>query len=155
MWSVGPWLTTLRARCDAAAAAGDADGLGDALAVYARAAAAALDLALSRGLVLDVNPGNFAADATGRPIYLDDDLARGDRLPGLAFAVLRRIDEYAAVPAAVARYVAALAAALRARPAIAGADLDLAGDLVSTTSLLRTDLARRAAEHLAAVLRYK
>lgn len=104
LWTVSPWLTTLRRTMDDAEARGDEDMLGAALADFAVVAAAALRLAASHHIVLDLHPSNFGSgDATYH--YLDDDVAHGVRLPAIGYSLLQRVDEYAAFPAAIERYL--------------------------------------------------
>jgi hypothetical protein len=104
LWTVAPWLTTLRTWMAQAETARDEGTLELALTAFAEAAVQALSLAARSGLVLDVHPSNFTL-ADGRIAYLDDDIALGSRVPAIGHALLRRVDEYAAWPAATAAYV--------------------------------------------------
>jgi signal recognition particle receptor subunit beta len=111
LWTMTPWLTTLRGAMEAASAASDEEGLAGALRSYAVAAAKALALTARAHLVLDVHPSNFAL-SDSRVVYLDDDIVSGDRIPGIGHALLRRVEEYERHSSAVEAYLHALEAAL-------------------------------------------
>lgn len=150
LWTITPWLTTLRTWMERAEAEGDAESLTAALTTYAEAAVMTLEAAGGTGLLLDVHPSNFAR-ADGRVVYLDDDIAAGERHLALGHALLRRVDEYSTWPAAVEGYLSALEYALRgrlSREALRRADLgnSLAGAHVHTTA------ARDAQERLLVAL---
>jgi signal recognition particle receptor subunit beta len=133
LWTVTPWVPTLRGSMARAIANADEDGLGSALVAFARVAASALQLAARAQLVLDIHPSNFGAH-DGRVFYLDDDVETGTTLPSLGFALLTRVDEYAAHPGAVERYVDALVDALVER--------------LTPTELRKLDVERALAEAL-------
>jgi hypothetical protein len=114
LWTVSPWVTTLRTWMARAVHEGDEAALQVALEAFARAAVDALVLAARAGVVLDVHPSNFAV-ADGRVVYLDDDVATGERLPAIGHVLLRRVEEYASFPRCTAAYVATLQQALGAR----------------------------------------
>ena len=103
LWTVTPWLTTLRTWMGRADAAGDENSLEAALSTFAEAAVKALVLAVRQGLVLDVHPSNFGL-ADGRLVYVDDDVVKGRAVPAIGHVILRRFDEYARWPAALAEY---------------------------------------------------
>jgi hypothetical protein len=107
LWTVGPWVTTLRAWMQRADATGNEPLLAEALLAYGEAAVRALILAARSGLVLDVHPSNFAM-AEKRLAYLDDDIVPGDRIPAIGHSLMRRVDEYERWPAAIAAYVQGL-----------------------------------------------
>jgi hypothetical protein len=94
-----------------AAAAGDDDALGSALAAFAEAVIASIALAARKRVMLDVSPSNFAR-VRGAVRYIDDDATVGDALPFVGHSVVRRIDEYRERPEALARYVAAVEAGI-------------------------------------------
>ncbi|MFW6067277.1 MAG: hypothetical protein ACOC97_02990 [Myxococcota bacterium] len=107
LWTVCPWVTTLRAAMTDAEGRANDGALGRALSCYARSVVEALLLAARRQIVLDVHPSNFAV-VNGQTVYVDDDVADGRELPSIGHAVLRRIDEYGHRPSAVSTYVRAL-----------------------------------------------
>jgi signal recognition particle receptor subunit beta len=107
LWTIAPWVVTLRGEMTEAARSRDHDSLADALRAYAEAVAAAVRLASKQGFALDVHPSNFARHA-GRLAYIDDDVDKSDRLPALGHAIVRRIDEYRAFESAVDAYLAHL-----------------------------------------------
>jgi hypothetical protein len=85
----------------------DEDALGRALEAFARAAVESMVLAVDRSASLDVHPSNFAG--SGENLwYLDDDVGCGNRIPGIGYAVLHRVEEYSHRPRAVERYLTAL-----------------------------------------------
>lgn len=126
LWTVTPWVRTLRADMSEAATASDESALGEALERFARAAIDALVLASRHEVALDVHPGNYAVVGS-RLHYLDDDVGTGPTLPAIGDAILRRGEEYARFPRPLARYGDSLIdAALRhlrdeERAALAGA----------------------------------
>lgn len=127
VWTVSPWLTTLRSAMTSAAVQGADQWLGEILTIYARCAVDALVMASRRRIVLDVHPSNFALGRDGC-VYLDDDVATGDRIPSIGHALLRRVHEYAGHGAAVEAYVQALERSLVDRiTAEEAAGLDLSG----------------------------
>ncbi len=114
LWTVCPWVTTLRAWMGQAAAGGDETALELALTAYVDAAMEALAAAARAHIVIDVHPSNFAL-AEGRIVYLDDDFGTGDSVPAIGHALLRRVDEYARWPMAVEAYLQALIASIENR----------------------------------------
>jgi signal recognition particle receptor subunit beta len=104
LWTVAPWVTTLRGEMTAAVAARDQAWLASSLCAFADAAAQSLELLLARGLALDVHPSNFATHA-GRIVYLDDDVDEAPRLITLGHALLRRVDEHCTFERAVDTYI--------------------------------------------------
>jgi signal recognition particle receptor subunit beta len=149
LWTVTPWLTTLRAWMRSAARASNDDELAKALEVFADVVMASVKLAAQAGTVLDVHPANFAV-AGDRIVYLDDDIVAGSSLPTVGHAIVRRIDEYAEHPAAVERYVSRLAAGLSELSPEIGRRLDLRNRIEAAQA--QTELARRAQGRLAACL---
>jgi signal recognition particle receptor subunit beta len=113
LWTVSPWMTPLRAVMLHAASTGQQDVLEHALACYARGTAAAVQLAVRRGLVLDVHPSNFACIGD-RIHYMDDDVDDGTTVPTLGHALLQRVVEYPLPREAWDRYMAHFLEALRA-----------------------------------------
>lgn len=130
LWTVCPWLGTLRSALDHAAKRGDSEELGRKLELYAEAAIRAIALAARERVLLDVHPSNFA-DAGGQLVYLDDDIAEGDGSPTFGHALLHRVAEYDAFPAAVARYCRALEDGLTAISAAEASRSGLAQALIS------------------------
>lgn len=112
LWTICPWIPTLRSRMARAEARGDQAALGEALELFVEACVSALRDALERRLVLDVHPSNFGVDR-GALYYIDDDVGVGDRLPSIGYSILQRIGEYEAFPEALERYLRALESALR------------------------------------------
>jgi hypothetical protein len=104
LWSIGPWVMTLRHLMMSAVERDDEPALTEALAYFAEAAIEALLVNVCEGVVLDVHPSNFGRDG-GRSVYLDDDASLGGKNPAIGHALLRRVDEYARFPVAVGRYV--------------------------------------------------
>ena len=100
VWTVAPFLLTLREQLDAAAAARDETAMARALAAYARGLGLTLELAVEQGLSLDPNPSNFASQG-GQLRYIDDDVALHRGAIGLEDAFLARFTEYPATPEAV------------------------------------------------------
>lgn len=112
MWTVSPWLTTLRAAMIYAEKHRYLESLGESLLYFAEAALESLKLALECEIQLDVHPSNFAR-LGARVFYLDDDIGHGARVPSIGHALLRRVEEYAAHPAIVDAYVAYVVQRLR------------------------------------------
>ncbi|MCA9628528.1 MAG: hypothetical protein KC766_12710, partial [Myxococcales bacterium] len=111
LWTVTPWLTTLRGSMTFAVHRKDGAELERSLVIFGELVVRALILAAKSQVLLDVHPSNFAS-LRDRCYYLDDDIVRGTRLPAVGFALLRRVEEYAEWPAATRAYVDAVAAAL-------------------------------------------
>lgn len=129
LWTLTPWLTTLRAEMVEANAKGDEATLGAALEAYALAALESVTLAARGGPVLDVHPSNFARGPSGL-CYLDDEQHAPGAMPAFGHAILQRAEEYARWPDAMARYLGALRGAMLARvSAPAVASLGLASSL--------------------------
>jgi signal recognition particle receptor subunit beta len=151
LWTITPWLTTLRNWMERSEQLEDEATLELALCAFADAAVQALQVASQQRLTLDVHPSNFAL-AEGRLVYLDDDIGTGTRLPTLGHALLRRADEYAQWPRAVAGYVTGLEQGL----GMAAPDLDeatrrdLAAGLASALAV--SPAATQARTRLLAVL---
>jgi signal recognition particle receptor subunit beta len=103
LWTVAPWMTTLRGDMTRALSARDQKALGDALCLYARAVVAALLLAGRSGVVLDVHPSNFGSIGSAL-FYIDDDIAVGTSLPLIGHAILQRVEELPDEPA-IATYL--------------------------------------------------
>lgn len=104
LWTVSPWVVTLRGELAAAARDRDPVALSAALRAYADCVIASARLASTRRIALDVHPSNFAR-WQGRLVYIDDDVDQTDRLPALGHAIVRRIDEYHSFECAVDEYV--------------------------------------------------
>lgn len=113
LWTLAPWLTTLRTVMNDAERSVDLPRLTGALRAFAAAAGRAVSLAAHQRLLLDVHPSNFAAVGS-ELYYLDDDIAQGDSLPQLGHALLQRVEEYAPHAAVIASYLTAVEQALTA-----------------------------------------
>lgn len=112
MWTVSPWLTTLRASMIYAEKHGYLESLQESLVLFADAALESLRLALEREIQLDVHPSNFARLGS-HVYYVDDDIGSGASVPSIGHALLRRVEEYAKHPEVVEAYVSHVARALR------------------------------------------
>ena len=112
MWTVSPWLTTLRASMSYAEKHGYLESLRESLILFADAALGSLKLALEREIQLDVHPSNFARLGS-HVYYVDDDIGSGASLPSIGHALLRRVEEYAEHPEVVEAYVSHVAEGLR------------------------------------------
>lgn len=104
LWTICPWMGTLRSAMEHAAEHHDTKQLGEALAVFARMAVESMLQTARRGLVLDVHPSNFATVGE-RPVYLDDDISDGEHIPTVGHALLQRVLEYERSAAAVEHYL--------------------------------------------------
>lgn len=111
LWTISPWLETLRSQMTFAVDQKDVARLREALRGFVDAACTSLRLAVENGLVLDVQPSNFGVIG-GRCYYVDDDMSQGARPLGIGHALLRRADEYAEFPEAVEDYGEYLLSAL-------------------------------------------
>jgi hypothetical protein len=112
MWTVSPWLTTLRASMAYAEKHGYLESLQESLLAFADVALGSLRLALDREIQLDVHPSNFAR--LGSQIYyVDDDIGSGVSLPGIGHALLRRVEEYPDQPQVVEAYVSHVARGIK------------------------------------------
>lgn len=107
VWTVCPWVSTLRRQMGRAVERGDAASLASALAAFATAAVESMALAVRQEVQLDVHPSNFALTPDGL-WYVDDDIGHSPLLPAIAHSLLRRVDEYSAWEAAVDVYLSAL-----------------------------------------------
>ena len=107
VWTVAPWLRTLRKEMSEAVEQGRERSLSGALENFARAAGQSALLATRNGVLLDVHPSNFAS-VDRRLFYLDDDIDSSHQLPGLGHALLQRIEEYSDWPEVIESYVAAV-----------------------------------------------
>ena len=114
LWTISPWLLTLRGEMSAAVAAQDEDALTLALAKYASAVVRALRLAVQMGFVLDVHPSNFA-NQSNRIVYIDDEVSPGTSIPTAGYALLLRVQEYAQWPRAISGYLEAFGEALQTK----------------------------------------
>jgi hypothetical protein len=150
LWTVAPWLSTLRAVMGHADRTGDEAALTDALAAFARAVGLGLALTARHAIVLDVHPSNFGI--LGDQIYyLDDDIGSGSTYPAVGHALLRRVVEYAHRPAVIEAYLVALEAALRAQ--LSPDELERLGvALALDEAIVRTRIAHEARIRLAAAL---
>ncbi|MGD8859730.1 MAG: ADP-ribosylation factor-like protein [Myxococcales bacterium] len=93
IWTVAPWMRTLRAEMAEAASSGDDQKLTDAVVRYARAVSEATRMA-ARGVPLDVQPDNFAA-LEGQIFYLGDEPDADGGAGATASAVLRQVEDLA------------------------------------------------------------
>ncbi|MDH5493285.1 MAG: hypothetical protein OEY14_15130, partial [Myxococcales bacterium] len=114
LWTVTPWLETMRSAMAKAIEAADEAALSQQLEGYARAAILSMCVAARRGAVLDVHPSNFAFDGSAIA-YLDDDIASGSRMPSIAYAMLQRVQEYAAHSKARESYIVRLQSEIERR----------------------------------------
>lgn len=157
LWTVSPWLTTLRSRMSDANEAGDEHALGAALADFARAASSAMALASTRRIVLDVHPSNFAMESGrdgDRLRYLDDDVSFAESFPMLGHALLRRVEEYEERPGAIDRYLGALEAEIAGGlDAVARAGLRAAVEQCFVRSPAALEAQARIVSHLRWVAR--
>lgn len=112
LWTVAPWLPTLRSRMTEAILAENEQGLTAALCDYACTAVDAAVLVSARGIVLDVHPSNYVRRREAIH-YVDDDIATGSTLPMFGHALVRRVEEYALWPTAAAHYLDVLECQLR------------------------------------------
>lgn len=146
LWTVAPWVPTLRGRMAESDRAGNQASLRAALLTYAQVALHAVALAAVNSVLLDVHPSNFGL-LDGKVVYLDDDVGNGERLPAIGHQLLRRVDEYAHHAGPVGAYVEALAAGLGAE--LSAEQIDRAGlrsSLEQTT--VRSQLATNARRQL-------
>jgi hypothetical protein len=149
LWTIAPWLTTLRALMGRAVEQRDEYDLTSHLALFAKAAVQAATLASRQGVTLDVSPSNFGV-VGNRLYYLDDDIGEGVRLPALAHALLQRVEEHLEFPTAVRGYQRALEAEIEQRLGREDvATLGLAAGLAALTP--RSAAARDVAAALLAV----
>ena len=120
LWTISPWLTTLRGLMSFAERRKDATTLGQTLAAYARVSVTCMELAARRGVSLDVHPSNFAV--LGESVfYLDDDIDLGKAMPLLPHALVRRAEEYEAWEQSIEQYLDELERSMCAR--LTGGDL--------------------------------
>jgi signal recognition particle receptor subunit beta len=151
LWTLSPWLKTLRAWMVEADSRGEEASLELALCSFARAAIDALALAARAGLVLDVHPSNFAT-VDGHVAYVDDDIAVGRVIPAIGHAVLRRVEEYGRWTGATEAYVRFLESSLHSSLAQEEvARLGLRQILAET--LVLSEAGRDARNRLVAVLK--
>lgn len=107
LWTVTPWLTTLRTAMTYATERKNETFLGAELASFAEICVESMLLACRQRLALDVHPSNFARLGP-RTYYLDDDIVVDSRVPAIGYALLRRVDEYADYPGALETYIRTL-----------------------------------------------
>ncbi|WP_394841964.1 GTPase domain-containing protein [Pendulispora brunnea] len=112
LWTISPWLSTLRSRM--LQADDDEDAAIDALRHFAAAAVDAMLLASRQSLILDLHPSNFALDGK-RVVYVDDDVGIGANHPALGYALIQRIEECAHAPRRVEAYLDALERGITSR----------------------------------------
>lgn len=107
LWTLSPWVKTLRTTQEEHFARRDQAALGASLEVFASAVTGAIALALRQGICLDLHPNNFAL-WDGKLRYVDDDIFPSSRLPAVGHAILRRVIEFADAPEAIERYLSRL-----------------------------------------------
>ncbi|HEX7809544.1 MAG TPA: hypothetical protein VF608_12480, partial [Thermoanaerobaculia bacterium] len=129
LWTIAPWVTTLRGEMTNAVAARDQPALIAALCAFVDGAVQSLDLLPARGLALDVHPSNFARH-NGRIVYLDDDVDESPRLLTLGHALLRRVDEYRSFEQAIDAYIEYAAAQLL--PFLTSANAETRADVLDS-----------------------
>jgi len=100
IWTLAPFLDTLRTRLDRAAAAGDWDQFGRALTAFATGLGETVEASVVHGRGLDANPANFAIQGA-RLRYLDDDVTLTHDALGVEDAFVTRFREYPDAPAAL------------------------------------------------------
>ena len=145
LWTICPWLTTLRFGMSDAEARGDEAALGASLGTFAEMAGGALRLAVEERIVVDLHPSNFGRGGSAC-YYLDDDVAQGDRLPAIGYSLLQRVDEYAAMEVAIEQYLDQIERALCGFTWQERAGLDLVPAIEQT--LVRTAAGRLARARL-------
>jgi signal recognition particle receptor subunit beta len=106
LWTVSPWIKTLRSEMTDADNNRDEQQLGEALAQFARATVSALRLASREGLLLDVHPSNFGI-IDNEIAYIDDDIGNGSMIPSIGYAILQRVEEYSHWGKAIDTYLQA------------------------------------------------
>jgi signal recognition particle receptor subunit beta len=146
MWTVSPWLTTLRASMSYAEKHGYVAALEESLVLFAAAALESLRLALEREIQLDVHPSNFARLGS-RVYYVDDDITSGARLPSIGHSILRRVEEYAGYPQTVEVYLNHIVDGLKrefSRKDVASLGLEEA----LTQAIVSTSIGQRARSRL-------
>lgn len=137
LWTVTPWLRTLRTSMVEASQCGDEPLLASVLSTFAKAAVDAMILAARQGIVLDVHPSNYA-EREGRVFYLDDDITAGTSCPTIGYSLLHRVDEYGRWKDATEAYLAALEEQISQRITLADlATLDLAAMVAQ--AIVRSD----------------
>lgn len=146
LWTVSPWVPTLRHSMAGAVERNDEATLAGALAAFAEAVVASLGLAASEGLQLDVHPSNFAISPDGL-CYIDDDVGTGGTLPAIGHSILQRVEEYGGFATALEIYLSALEEMLSARLSAAQVrTLELTGALEQ--AMARSPAAGAARERL-------
>lgn len=116
LWTISPWMKTLRTLMNQALTTANENALGLALEIFARAAVRALVLASRQNLVLDVHPSNFAVnDDQVTFVYIDDDIGSGSLIPAVSYCFLRRFDEYLEYSQALMAYLEAVEVAMEMR----------------------------------------
>jgi hypothetical protein len=150
LWTVTPWLVTLREQMAHADAASDERALGRALGEFAKTAVASLALAVRSGVAMDVHPSNFARDG-GRTVYLDDDIRKGNALPAIGYNLLQRVEEYEHRPLAIEIYLGAIEEAIPAGLSRDEAER-LGLEAAIEQAVVRSEVARRAQSRLRGVV---
>lgn len=122
LWTLTPWLNTLRSTMNRASAARNELVLASALKAFASAAVRAILLASRQNIILDIHPSNFAYSVSEAELvqkqgkvevfYIDDDITSGNSLPTAGYALLRRIDEYEQFADAIDVYILSLEEAI-------------------------------------------
>ncbi len=107
LWTVMPWLETLRSSMSHAVSREDEDELGRRLQDFAMTAVQCATMTARSGIALDVHPSNFATVGS-KVFYIDDDIASTTAVPMMGHALLRRIDEYEQWPRACECYLETL-----------------------------------------------
>lgn len=147
LWTVAPFVATLRHEMVSADKQGDVRELGRALARFAAVAVDAMLMASRNGIVLDVHPSNFARAERGTA-YIDDDIEEGRALPLIGALLLRRVQEYEHHPRAIETYLEALEEELVSRLVHDDVEqLDLVGEIRDATT--RSAATRQAQTRLA------
>lgn len=114
LWTVSPWLRSLRFEMTEAEAIHSHAALSASLCSYAQASVAALTALRERQVAMDVHPSNFARVGQ-QLVYLDDDIGLAVSIPTIGHAWLKRVEEYRSALDAVERYVSELEEQIQTR----------------------------------------
>lgn len=114
LWTVSPWLRSLRFEMTEAEAIHSHAALSTSLCSYAQASVAALTALRDRQVVMDVHPSNFARVGQ-QLVYLDDDIGIAVAIPTIGHSWLKRVEEYRNALDAVERYVSELEEQIQTR----------------------------------------
>lgn len=152
LWTVTPWLKTLRSIMSNAVEQNDEERLSKALEIFAQAAIKTMKLALEKSIILDLHPSNFALSKDETSFYyIDDDIGSGSNLPFIGYSILRRVEEYETWRRAITNYVLVLEDLLVKNLSRSDLErLDLIAALNQIT--LRSSLSESIRNHLVRIL---